>query len=75
MAALDLSSIAKIAATETAGRVVDRCVQAMGRFGLVRGAKIERLYRNARPLRIYEGASEVILDSLSRRLAKRTPWI
>lgn len=67
---LDLSSIAKVNATEAAGRVVDRSVQAMGRFGLVRGSKIERLYRNARPLRVYEGATEVLLDSLARRLAK-----
>lgn len=59
---LDLSSIAKVGATEAAGRVVDRSVQVMGRFGLVRGSKIERLYRNARPLRVYEGATEVLLD-------------
>lgn len=70
LAHLDLSSIAKVQATEAAGRVVDRCVQVMGRFGLVRGAKIERLYRNARPLRVYEGATEVLLDALARRLAK-----
>ena len=69
---LDLSSIAKVGATEAAGRVVDRSVQVMGRFGLVRGSKIERLYRNARPLRVYEGATEVLLDSLARRLAKGT---
>lgn len=67
---LDYSSMAKVAATEAAGRVVDRSVQTMGRFGLVRGSKIERLYRNARPLRVYEGATEVLLDSLARRLAK-----
>ncbi|MCZ4500289.1 MAG: acyl-CoA dehydrogenase [Marmoricola sp.] len=67
---LDFSSMAKVAATETAGRVVDRSMQTMGRFGLVRGSKIERLYRNARPLRVYEGATEVLLDSLGRRLAK-----
>jgi len=67
---LDYSSIAKVAATEAAGRVVDRSVQVMGRFGLVSGSKIERLYRNARPLRIYEGATEVLLDSLARRLVK-----
>ena len=66
------TSIAKVSATEAAGRVVDRAVQAMGRFGLIRGSKIERLYRNARPLRIYEGATEVLLDSLARRLAKRS---
>ena len=68
---LDYSSIAKVSATEAAGRVVDRSVQTMGRFGLVRGSKIERFYRNARPLRIYEGATEVLLDSLARRLAKQ----
>jgi acyl-CoA dehydrogenase len=72
LAHLDYSSIAKVSATEAAGRVVDRAVQAMGRFGLIRGSKIERLYRNARPLRIYEGATEVLLDSLARRLAKRS---
>jgi len=69
-AALHYSSIAKVSATEAAGRIVDRSVQAMGRFGLVKGSKIERLYRNARPGRIYEGATEVLLDSLARRLVK-----
>lgn len=69
-AALHLSSMAKVGATEVAGRVVDRSVQAMGRFGLVRGSVIERLYRTARPMRVYEGGTEVILDSLARTLAK-----
>ncbi|GAA3744681.1 acyl-CoA dehydrogenase [Spinactinospora alkalitolerans] len=69
-AALHLSSMAKVGATETAGRVVDRSVQAMGRFGLVRGSVIERLYRTARPMRVYEGGTEVILDSLAKTLAK-----
>jgi len=67
---LDYSSMAKVHATESAAAVVDRSLQTMGRFGLVRGSKIERLYRNARPLRVYEGATEVLLDSLARRLAK-----
>lgn len=70
LANLDLSSIAKVSATEAAGRVVDNAVQVMGRFGLIRGSKIERLYRNARPVRIYEGSTEVLLDSLARRLRK-----
>ena len=70
--ALDVSSMAKVVATETAGRVVDRCVQVMGRSGLVRGSVIERCYRAARPMRIYEGASEVVLDSLARQLSRRT---
>ncbi|HEY3260318.1 MAG TPA: acyl-CoA dehydrogenase [Pseudonocardiaceae bacterium] len=70
LAALHLSSLAKVGATEAAGRVVDRAVQVMGRFGLVRGSKIERLYREARPMRIYEGATEVILDSLAKHLVR-----
>jgi acyl-CoA dehydrogenase len=36
----------------------------------VRGSLIERLYRGARPMRIYEGSTEVILDSLSKQLVK-----
>jgi len=71
LAHLDFTSMAKIQATEAAARVVDRCVQSMGRFGLVKAEKIERLYRNARPLRIYEGSTEVLLDSLARRLVKK----
>jgi acyl-CoA dehydrogenase len=70
LASLNLSSMAKVGATEVAGRVVDRAVQAMGRFGLVRGSVIERLYREARPMRIYEGSTEVILDSLAKQLVK-----
>jgi acyl-CoA dehydrogenase len=68
---LHLSSMAKVGATEVTGRVVDRAVQVMGRFGLVRGSVVERLYREARPMRIYEGSTEVILDSLARQLVRR----
>jgi acyl-CoA dehydrogenase len=68
---LNLSSMAKVGATEVCGRVVDRAVQVMGRFGLVRGGAMERLYREARPMRIYEGSTEVILDSLSKQLLKK----
>ena len=64
------SSMAKLAASEMASRVVDRCVQCMGRFGLVRDAKIERLYRQARPMRIYEGASEVLRLGISQKLTE-----
>ena len=67
-ASLHYSSMAKLAATETAGRTVDRAVQIMGRFGLVRDTKIERLYRQARPMRIYEGASEVLRLGIARAL-------
>jgi len=69
-AALHHSSMAKLAATEAASRVVDRCVQMMGRYGLVRNSKIERLYRQARPMRIYEGASEVLRLGIARQLTE-----
>jgi acyl-CoA dehydrogenase len=67
---LDRSSMAKLAASEAASRVVDRCVQVMGRFGLVRGERIEKLYRQSRPMRIYEGSSEVLRLGIARRLVK-----
>jgi acyl-CoA dehydrogenase len=70
LAELDRSSMAKLYATEVASRVVDRCVQVMGRWGLVHGARIEKLTRQARPLRIYEGASEVLRLGIARRLCK-----
>lgn len=64
------SSMAKLAASEMAGRVVDRCVQMMGRWGLIRGSKIERLYRQARPMRVYEGASEILRLGIARQLTE-----
>ena len=67
---LDRSSLAKLTATEAATRVVDRCVQSMGRWGLIRGSKIEKYYRQARPMRIYEGASEVLKLGIASRLVK-----
>jgi len=72
-AALHHSSMAKLAASEMAGRVVDRCVQMMGRFGLIRDSKIERLYRQARPMRIYEGASEILRLGIARELTRTVP--
>jgi acyl-CoA dehydrogenase len=69
--ALDYASMAKLAASEAACRVVDRCVQAMGRFGLIAGSRIGALYLLARPLRIYEGASEVLRLGVARDLVAR----
>lgn len=68
LAALPHSSMAKLAASEAAGRVVDRSVQVMGRWGLIRDSQIERLYRQARPMRIYEGASEVLRLGIAKAL-------
>jgi len=42
----------------------------MGRFGIVSGSPIERLYRNARPMRIYEGGNEVLLGQLAKTLTR-----
>lgn len=53
------SAMAKWFATEAAGRVCDRAVQLFGARGVVRGEVVERLYRDVRALRIYEGASEI----------------
>jgi alkylation response protein AidB-like acyl-CoA dehydrogenase len=53
------ASQAKLFATEAAGRIIDSALQIHGGSGLVRGSVIERLYRDARALRIYEGTSEI----------------
>ena len=50
---------AKLIATETAGWICDRAVQHHGGLGVKRGSVVERLYREERALRIYEGTSEV----------------
>lgn len=53
------ASMAKLFSTEAAQRVVDGCVQLHGGRGVVKGSIPERLYRDVRALRIYEGASEI----------------
>ena len=52
-------AMAKLTATETAQQVIDRAVQLFGGRGVARGETVERLYRDIRALRIYEGATEV----------------
>ena len=53
------AAMAKFYATEAAQRVIDRAVQLHGGTGVVAGAVVERLYREIRALRIYEGTSEI----------------
>jgi acyl-CoA dehydrogenase len=62
------SSIAKVVATETAGRVVDRCIQILGALGVSRELPLERWYRELRIKRIGEGPSEVHRMVLARQL-------
>jgi acyl-CoA dehydrogenase len=53
------AAMAKLHATETAQKIIDEAVQIFGGHGVVSGHPVERLYREIRALRIYEGASEV----------------
>ena len=53
------ASEAKLFATEAAGRIIDSAVQIHGGSGLVSGTVVERMYRDVRALRIYEGTSEI----------------
>jgi acyl-CoA dehydrogenase len=53
------AAMAKWFATEAAARICDRAVQLFGGRGVTRGEIVERLYRDVRALRIYEGASEI----------------
>ncbi|HET8745266.1 MAG TPA: acyl-CoA dehydrogenase family protein [Ramlibacter sp.] len=53
------AAMAKMQATETAQQVIDAAVQVWGGLGVVSGHPVERLYREIRALRIYEGATEV----------------
>ena len=53
------AAMAKLVATESAQRVIDDALQLLGGRGVVRGEAVERLYREIRALRIYEGTSEI----------------
>ncbi len=66
------AAMAKLFATETAQWVVDQAVQLHGARGLQRGHLLERLYREVRAPRIYEGASEVQRTIIARGLMKGT---
>jgi len=69
------AAMAKMYATEAAQRVIDRAVQLFGGRGVVTGNPVERLYREIRSLRIYEGATEVqklvIAGQVLRHAAER----
>ena len=65
-------AMAKMTATETAQQVIDRAVQLFGGRGVARGEVVERLYRDIRALRIYEGATEVQKLIIGRELTRHT---
>lgn len=62
-------SIAKLGATEAAQRVIDRAVQLLGGRGVMAGHVVELMYRAIRPLRIYEGTSEIQRTLIGRAMA------
>ena len=64
------AAMAKLAATEGAQQVIDAAVQIWGGLGVQSGQPVERLYREIRALRIYEGASEVQQLIIARELLK-----
>ena len=64
------ASEAKLFATEAACRIIDQSVQIHGGAGLVRGSVVERLYRDVRALRIYEGTSEIQKLIIANQLLK-----
>ncbi|MDT7574049.1 MAG: acyl-CoA dehydrogenase, partial [Pseudonocardiales bacterium] len=67
------AAMAKLFATESAQWVVDQAVQMHGARGLQRGHLLERLYREVRAPRIYEGASEVQRTIIARGLLEESP--
>ena len=64
------AAMAKMFATEAAQTIIDDAVQICGGLGVMRGHPVERLYREVRALRIYEGATEVQKLIISRDLLK-----
>ncbi len=64
-------SMVKVYAAETLGRVADRAVQVFGGMGYCKDLPVERLYRDARIFRIFDGTSEIHRGVVARGLIKR----
>jgi len=62
------AAMAKGFATEAAQRVIDDAIQVCGARGVLAGSPLERLYREIRPLRIYEGATDIQRLVIARSL-------
>jgi acyl-CoA dehydrogenase len=71
--ARDETSMSKVFCSEALGRVVDRSMQILGSIGITRDTVVERVYRDIRPFRIYDGPSEIHRHVLARRLMSRGP--
>jgi butyryl-CoA dehydrogenase len=64
------AAMAKLFASETASRQTDRAIQIHGGIGYVKGAKVERLYRDARITEIYNGTSDVMRMTIAGGLLR-----
>lgn len=64
------SSMVKVHASEAIFRVVDRSLQILGGLGMTRDTEVERIFRDVRGFRIYDGPSEVHRWNIARRLGK-----
>ena len=64
------SAIAKSFATEAAQQIIDQSLQIHGGIGLLKGSITERLYRDVRALRIYEGATEILKSIIANQYLK-----
>ena len=65
------AAMVKLFCSEAAGRVIDRCVQIFGGRGYMREQPVERLYRDLRVDRIWEGTSEIQRHIIANEIAKR----
>jgi acyl-CoA dehydrogenase len=66
------TSICKVFVAEAVCRIIDRCIQVCGAFGISRDCILERLYRDVRAFRIYDGPSEVHRMVIARSLLRET---
>jgi acyl-CoA dehydrogenase len=65
------SSMAKVAVSESLFRIADRCVQIMGGTGISGDTVVERIFREVRAFRIYDGPSEVHRWSLAKKIKQK----
>jgi acyl-CoA dehydrogenase len=63
------SSMVKAFVSETLFQVADRCLQVLGGLGLTRDTQVERIFREIRAFRIYDGPTEVHHWAIARKLA------
>ncbi|WP_016834436.1 acyl-CoA dehydrogenase family protein, partial [Herbaspirillum lusitanum] len=64
------ASCCKLFATETAGKVADRVLQIFGGAGFMSDYPIERIYRDVRVMRIYEGTSQIQQLLIAKQMLK-----